>query len=336
MSEEFPQWGFMLTGYRLSKLESASYKRHLFINEKETSCGWKPDSTYSYYKFSATPVVPGIYDVQFEVYHGRRYRVDDFKQCKTCLKIEKKDKPKEEIEMTIKYTNTPETFNSLLQEYGEPRMTIRGMHEGAFRKRLDTCPHCEYKRKKWLVEKLVVEVSFIADLKYGPMVSPEERAVVICVCPRCEKKNIQHYMLNSLLNADFIDKAKVKAELKKRNLSDTGFKVRTKEQEEIDSLTSQTVMAQRVYQAQAELGLGLLPPDSSNEEIPDFELPCWGTIMILDKDGYNSGKSKKCDVIWTKENSNPSWRTATHLVARCPKCNAQRSITKDLEKMGLL
>lgn len=87
---DFPEWGFMVTGLRLSSLETASYKRHLFLNENETACGWKPKSRYRHYTFSTKPIVPGIYEVMSEMERGRLYSADDFPKCKRCLKSEEK------------------------------------------------------------------------------------------------------------------------------------------------------------------------------------------------------------------------------------------------------
>jgi predicted RNA-binding Zn-ribbon protein involved in translation (DUF1610 family) len=161
---------------------------------------------------------------------------------------------------------------------------------------------------EWIREDTLVEVALIVDYDYGPIVNPEESAVVICVCPKCGKKNIYHYPLRLLLNYDFIDSGRIEAEIKDRGLVDG--------RKEVDKEASIARMSQRVAETQVALGLGMdkAPPD---KPIPDFELPC-----------HNSN----CDEVWTKDNTNPRWMTPDHLVVRCPKCGSQRPINKELEE----
>ena len=121
----------------------------------------------------------------------------------------------------IKYTDNTETFDMLVKTYHPPSdWPGVKVHYGAFRKRVEYCPHCEYHRKEWLVEKLVTEVCFIIDRDHGPLTpSEQEKSVVIITkCPHCEKSNIYHYTFGMLLMADFLDHEKIKEEMKRRQL----------------------------------------------------------------------------------------------------------------------
>jgi predicted RNA-binding Zn-ribbon protein involved in translation (DUF1610 family) len=235
--------------------------------------------------------------------------------------------------MAILYTSSTTTIDDLVQKFGAPMGMMR---EGAFRKRGEYCPHCEHKMPifddGWLREKHVREIALIVDLSFGPIVRPEETAVVICECPKCGKKNIYHYPLRMLEEQEFIDSDKIRAEMERRKLTEK--KEKTDMEKELEETTQEARLMQRVSEMQASLNLDMLDDDVPND-IPDFKLPCGGRKMILDDD-EKFKEWKKCTVVWTKENTNPVWRTPHHLVARCPECGHQRSITKELEEAGYL
>lgn len=222
----------------------------------------------------------------------------------------------------VVYSSSEMTIRNLIQEYGAPALTIAGMHEGAFRKRYDFCPHCEHKMKNWLRESTIKEVIFMVDLAYGRIISPEEYTPVVCECLKCGKKNIYHYALRDLLDCDFIDHDKIAAEMEKRNLDERGFK---KEKTEGDDSLAEIRLTQRVTEAQAAIGLEMFARPKTTD-IPDFEAPCGGIIREVDDEGFHTGKSERCDMIWTPQNTEPRWMTDTHLVIRCPKCGCQRAL----------
>jgi len=218
--------------------------------------------------------------------------------------------------MTIRYTHSSTTLDQLTAEFGVP---VAMMHLGAFRKSAETCPHCEHKPKEWLSKELVVEVALIIDYDNGPLINPEESAVVICECPECGKKNIYHYPLRMLAEQDFIDKAKIEAEMKKRGLVN-GWKPK-KEDESISQARVFQRLARDKSLIMAGYGMG-----SHDKPIPDFKIPCFGHVL-------KSGKERDCKTIWTKENSHPHWESyggKDFLVARCPDCHAQRGIQDDI------
>lgn len=196
------------------------------------------------------------------------------------------------------------------------------MHEGAFRKRLDTCPHCEYKKEhyKWLTESLVIEIALIVDLNYGPLISPEETAAVICECPKCGKKNVCHYALRDLAEKDFINKELIQKEMDERGLVN-GFKPKG----ETDEAASVARMTQRVEETKAAVGLGMFS-GGDKKKIPDYSIPCSGTVRHVGADGKYTGESEPCKEVWTKENSNPRWMSSEYLVARCSICGMQTQI----------
>lgn len=233
--------------------------------------------------------------------------------------------------MTILYTSSDATLVLLVQEFGAPMGMMR---EGAFRKRVDNCPHCEYEPKEWLIERLVVEIALIVDLKYGPIVNPEESATVICECPRCGKKNVYHYPLRMLRDEKFIDREKIEAEMERRGLTKSGFKKKTELEKIVAQSTQEARLVQRLAEAQAGLSLGMAEPIP--DYIPDFEIPCGGDIVLLGDDGFVTGEREPCTVVWTKENTNPRWMSPDYLVVRCPNCGHQRSIQDELRELGLL
>jgi hypothetical protein len=220
-------------------------------------------------------------------------------------------------------------------------MSAMDGREGAFRKRLDVCPHCEYKRDyfKWLTKELMIEIAFIIDHKWGRIINPEETAVVICRCPnpKCDKKNVSHYALRTLLELDFVDHDLIQKEMDKRGLVD-GFIPK----EEIDEDAMLIKASARMVEAKAMLGLGMMSPARADKEIPDFEVPCGGSKILLDDEGLHiqdkkgHAKREPCTVILTKENCNPDWKTPHHLVIRCPNCGHGKSITEELVKLGYL
>ena len=117
----------------------------------------------------------------------------------------------------IKYTHDTKTFDMLVKTYHPPSdFPGQKTHLGAFRKRIEYCPHCEYHRREWLVESLVTEVCFVIDRDYGPLMNPRESVVVIAKCPHCGKSNIYHYTFTMLLMAEFLDHEKIREEMERR------------------------------------------------------------------------------------------------------------------------
>ena len=88
---DFPKWGFWTEHDTWHGSINVTCKAHLFVNEKQTVCGYKPSATneawfrYMRYSFSEKPML-GIYGVAFEMANSRQATMEDFKKCKKCLK----------------------------------------------------------------------------------------------------------------------------------------------------------------------------------------------------------------------------------------------------------
>jgi len=124
--------------------------------------------------------------------------------------------------MGILYSHSFTTINDLIAKYGAANLfgNYVGAHEGAFRKRMDNCPHCNYhlKHERWLRKHIVVEIVLVVDDSYSLWPNPEELVPVICECPQCGKKNISHYELETLLKLDFVDHNLINKEIESRGI----------------------------------------------------------------------------------------------------------------------
>lgn len=91
---DFPQWGFWISGVNGGESYNVTSKRHLFLTKNRTACGYSPPRKRSRklmrFNFSAVPKIPSIYETMSDMERGRLFTADDFSKCKRCLKSESK------------------------------------------------------------------------------------------------------------------------------------------------------------------------------------------------------------------------------------------------------
>jgi hypothetical protein len=273
-------------------------------------------------------------------YCGKEYVYDKarLKHQKTCDK--KPDEPEERkalfLPSSTEVTQDPADADKSILYTSSSDTLVNLVHEAqtsAYRKDFTTCPRTEYvddgkggtksvvcnyraDEDDWLSPPMLKEISFgISDFDIMAPLASSQEEMVICIseCPKCGRRSILHKFITTMLWYDFTDHRKIMDEIIDRGLMEGKVKKKELTKEQVD--TRLDLEAQR-------LGVGDMMKEvrkdaqkAQEKVVPEFELEC---------------HHPDCQAIWTKENSNPRWFTASHLVARCPDCGSQRPIQDEV------